>query len=160
MFLHSRNCEADFLSILREHHADWSPYGGVVHSFTGTITEAREAISLGLYIGLNGCSFKTEENLAVVREIPLDRILLETDAPWCGVKRTHASHALLPAGFSSGVREVKKEKWEPGCKVKDRSEPMDMVEVCHIVAALKGATFDTVRDTCWENTSRLFGPKL
>jgi TatD related DNase len=53
--------------------------GGLVHSFTGTVEEMRRLVEAGLYVGINGCSLKTEENLEVVRQIPLDRIMLETD---------------------------------------------------------------------------------
>lgn len=63
--------------------------GGVVHSFTGTVDEMRELMDLGLYIGINGCSFKTAENCAVVKEIELSRLMLETDGPWCEVRPTH-----------------------------------------------------------------------
>lgn len=51
---------------------------GVVHSFTGTTDELKELLDLGVYIGVNGCSLKTQENLETVRQIPLDRVLLET----------------------------------------------------------------------------------
>ncbi|KAI0809487.1 TatD family hydrolase [Xylaria sp. FL0064] len=92
LFLHSRAAHADFLGLLK---AKFGPRleklerGGVVHSFTGTAAEMRELADLGLYIGTNGCSFKTEENCAVVREIPLDRLMLETDGPWCEIRPTH-----------------------------------------------------------------------
>lgn len=69
--------------------------GGVVHSFTGTVEEMRELSSLGLYIGVNGCSFKTAENCAVVKEIELDRLMIETDGPWCEVRPSHEGWKYL-----------------------------------------------------------------
>ncbi|KAI8625831.1 TatD family hydrolase [Xylariaceae sp. FL1651] len=93
LFLHSRAAHEDFVGLLK---AKFGPRleklerGGVVHSFTGTAAEMRELADLGLHIGTNGCSFKTEENCAVVKEIPLDRLMLETDGPWCEIRPTHA----------------------------------------------------------------------
>jgi Tat protein secretion system quality control protein TatD with DNase activity len=53
---------------------------GVVHSFDDTLELAQLFMNdLGLYIGLNGCSLRTKENLATVQQLPLDRILLETE---------------------------------------------------------------------------------
>jgi TatD DNase family protein len=51
---------------------------GVVHSFTGTVDELDELLQLGLFIGINGCSLKTKENLEVARRVPLSRLMLET----------------------------------------------------------------------------------
>ena len=102
-----------------------APYHGVVHSFTGTAKEAEELLDLGLYIGINGCSMKTEQNVAVVESLPLDRVMLETDAPWCSIKRTHASYA----GVKTKFEEKKEKKFERGKCVKGRSEPCMMVQV-------------------------------
>lgn len=46
-------------------------------------------------IGINGCSLKTEENLQVMAAVPLDRLLLETDCPWCEIRPSHAGELLL-----------------------------------------------------------------
>ncbi|KAM7217187.1 endodeoxyribonuclease-like protein [Rhypophila decipiens] len=92
LFLHSRAAHADFVRLLKEAFGEQLENlekGGVVHSFTGTVDEMRELMDLGLYIGVNGCSFKTAENCAVVKEIGLDRLMLETDGPWCEVRPTH-----------------------------------------------------------------------
>lgn len=69
--------------------------GGVVHSFTGTVEEMTELMDLGLYIGLNGCSFKSAENCDVVRAVRLDRLMIETDGPWCEVRPSHEGWKYL-----------------------------------------------------------------
>ncbi|TLS25030.1 hypothetical protein PpBr36_07475 [Pyricularia pennisetigena] len=98
LFLHSRAAHTDFVSLLKEKFGNdlaGLARGGVVHSFTGTAEEARELMDLGLYIGINGCSFKTAENCDVVREIRLDRIMIETDGPWCEVRPSHEGWKYL-----------------------------------------------------------------
>lgn len=92
LFLHSRAAHADFVTLLKSSFGEKLEKlekGGVVHSFTGTVEEMRELMDLGLYIGVNGCSLKTAENCAVVKEIHLDRLMLETDGPWCEVRPSH-----------------------------------------------------------------------
>lgn len=81
LFLHSRAAGEDFERLLGSRLAKL-PKGGLVHSFTGTMEEMERLVALGLDIGVNGCSMKTEENLEVVKAIPLERIQIETDGPW------------------------------------------------------------------------------
>lgn len=61
MYLHSRNCKQDFLSIVKKNRDKFKT--GVVHSYTGDEEELKELLEMGLYIGINGCSLKTEQNL-------------------------------------------------------------------------------------------------
>lgn len=77
LFLHSRAAASDFEAMLFPRLSKLK--GGLVHSFTGTADEMRRLVDAGLYVGVNGCSLKTEENLDVVRQIPLNRLMLETD---------------------------------------------------------------------------------
>lgn len=97
LFLHMRNACDDFVSII-------SPFiesgaikkgNGVVHSFTGSKDELAKILDLGFYIGVNGCSLKTQENLDVAKLIPMDKLLIETDAPWCEIRKTHAAYSVL-----------------------------------------------------------------
>lgn len=81
LFLHSRACSEDFERLLTS-RLDRLPKRGLVHSFTGTIEEMQRLVAMGFDIGVNGCSMKTEENVSVVREVPLERLQIETDGPW------------------------------------------------------------------------------
>ncbi len=69
----------DMTEILK---AGYAIHGGVVHSFTGSLDEVKKFLDLGLYIGFNGIITFARQYDDVVRYVPLDRILLETDAPY------------------------------------------------------------------------------
>ncbi|EPQ60510.1 Mg-dependent DNase, partial [Gloeophyllum trabeum ATCC 11539] len=134
LFLHSRAAHPDFVQILREEGfgddggRPVGARGGVVHSFTGSVAEAEEYMSMGFHISVNGCSLKTEDNLIACKAIRPDKIMVETDAPWCSMTSTHASKKHLDAlptelrglYFSSAVQP---EKFVQGKSVKGRNEP-------------------------------------
>ena len=75
---HVREAFEDFWPIFR----NFSGVRGVLHSFTDTIETLETALSEGLYIGVNGISTFAKEKQAMWDHIPLERILLETDAPF------------------------------------------------------------------------------
>ena len=141
LFLHSRAAHEDFIALLRP-VLPTIP-GGLVHSFTGGMEEMRELVAEGLYIGVNGCSLKTEENLEVVRQIPMDRLMLETDGPWCEIRKSHASSKYL-ADAPVLPKMKKKDKWEKGLLVNGRNEPIAISNVAWVVAKVKGLTVEEV----------------
>lgn len=79
VIVHDREAHGDTLSILKETKPQ-----GVLHCFSGSKEMAGEIIKLGMYIGLNGVvTFKNaRKSLEVVKEIPLERLVLETDCPY------------------------------------------------------------------------------
>lgn len=70
-------------------------------------------------------SLKTQENLKTVKELPSDRLLLETDCPWCEIRPTHAGHKYI-AEENKAFPSVKKEKWNCDHMVKSRNEPINI----------------------------------
>lgn len=81
--IHTRDADEDTIKILKE-YAPKLKRKGVIHSFTSSLELAKIAIELGFYLGFNGIiTFKTAQNVRDVLTIcPIDRILLETDAPF------------------------------------------------------------------------------
>jgi len=82
LVIHTREAAEDTLAILKEEGA--GSVGGILHCFTETLAVAEEAMALGFYISISGIvSFKKAEQVhEVARSIPLDRLLVETDAPY------------------------------------------------------------------------------
>ncbi|CAO1631007.1 unnamed protein product [Sympodiomycopsis kandeliae] len=192
LFLHSRACAEDFVEILKPRISELAAaigvdagpapalpqeltaaHGsgsaalriGVVHSFTGSMEEMKQLVDLGLFIGVNFCSMKTEENLVVVKAIPLDRLMIETDAPWCEPRPSHASAAYVKQFESQhpdlatlyNPPAVKKEKHGPGKVVKGRCEPSFVGSVAGVIAVLKGLGICEVAAVTERNTRWLFG---
>ncbi|KAI9207036.1 deoxyribonuclease TATDN1 [Polychytrium aggregatum] len=154
MFLHDRNTGGDFLDMIAKNRHRFTT--GVVHSFTGTIEEALAYIQQGLYIGLNGCSLKTEENLAVVRQIPIEAIMIETDCPWCDVRPTHAGWKYLQEAKLTDDKAKKKEKFELGVPVKGRNEPQNIRQVACIIARLHDLAVEEFCRRVYETTAKVF----
>lgn len=125
LFLHCRSAHEDFIKII-EDNKDKIRRGGVVHTFDGTLEHAKKLIDLGFHIGLNGCSLKTEANLEVVKGLPNDKIMLETDAPWCEIRPTHAGSKHIVTKFET-VKKQKKQKWQREVLVIGRNEPVTIV---------------------------------
>jgi TatD DNase family protein len=159
LFLHNRNTEGDFLRMITKYVTTYKETRqnqnrlGVVHSFTGSVEEMLALTSLGLHIGINGCSLRTEEGLQVAREVPVHLLLLETDAPWCGIKPTHAGHFLVATSFPT----VKRDKWVPGMLVKDRNEPCTLIQVLEVVAGVRECDPEELAKLVQANCQFLFG---
>ena len=156
LFLHSRACSEDFERILKS-KLDKLPKRGLVHSFTGTIAEMQALVELGFDIGVNGCSLKTEENLAVVKEVPLERLQIETDGPWCEIRASHASSKYIQDGGPSMPKAVKKEKWQKGLMVKGRNEPCTIPQVAYVIGKVRGIPVEQVCEAAWSNSIKMFG---
>ena len=103
--------------------------GGVIHSFTGILDEAKRFLDLGLYLGFNGIITFAQQYDEIIREIPLDRIFLETDAPF-----------LTPEPYRG-----------------KRNEPVYVTEVAKKIAELKNEPYEKVTEQTTKNCKKLFG---
>jgi TatD DNase family protein len=132
VFLHSRDAHPRFAQILRRHDVG----KGVAHCFTGEAPELRAYLDLGLYIGITGwiCDERRGGHLlALVKEIPEDRLLVETDAPY-----------LTP-------RDLR-----PQPKAR-RNEPAFLPHVLRAVARARGAAPEALAEATTRNARTLFG---
>lgn len=133
VFLHQRDAHDDFVKILREFRAELA--GGVAHCFTAGLAEASAYLDLDLYIGITGwiCDERRGLHLRdVVRVIPAERLLLETDAPY-----------LLPRDLKPKPRDR-------------RNEPMYLAHVLEVVAAARGESCEHLAVVTTRNALRLF----
>lgn len=88
-------------------------------------------------VGINGCSLKTVENLEVMTHIPTDRLLLETDSPYCDVRPSHAGKHYVTTSHQA----KDKKKYDPGMLVKGRNEPCNIVAVFEVVTGKDNCLF-------------------
>ncbi len=106
VIIHDRDAHADTLEILKQHTPT-----GVVHCFSGSVEMAKDVIKMGMYIGIGGVlTFKNGRVLKeVAAEVPLERILLETDAPYLSPEplRGKLNHSALIIYVAEKLAEIK-----------------------------------------------------
>ncbi|PVU93168.1 hypothetical protein BB559_003428 [Furculomyces boomerangus] len=173
MFLHNRNTNGDFVEIVRKNRDKFST--GVVHSFTSSMEEMLQCVELGLYIGINGCSLKTEENVNVAKAIPDDKLMIETDCPYCDIKRTHASYKYLEESINNQAKQEEnginsngewwlapkqkvKNRWTQDFMVKGRNEPCTIRQVLRVLAKIRNQDEQYLADVIYKNTTKVFFP--
>jgi TatD DNase family protein len=155
LFLHARNACDDFIALIEPFLPRLSNRG-VVHSFAGSKAEMLRLIDLGFDISVNGVSFGSEDQLEMVKAIPLERLQLETDAPWCEIDPNGpAKEYLKDAPAMSPSR--KPAKFVKGEMVKGRNESCTIVRVAYVVAGVKGLSVAEVVEAAWQNSVRMFG---
>lgn len=123
--VHDREAHNDTLSLLKKHRPK-----GVVHCFSGSREMAREVIKLGMYIGVGGViTFKNARKaIEVVEDIPLEKIVLETDAPY-----------LAPVPFRG-----------------KRNDSSMIIYIAQKVAEIKNISIEVLLKATYENAKRLY----
>ncbi|MDB5185245.1 MAG: sec-independent protein translocase protein [Candidatus Saccharibacteria bacterium] len=132
MIFHVREAFDDFWPIFDEFHAV-TPVRGVLHSYTDNAANLQLAMDRGLYIGVNGIATfaKNPAQLAVYRDIPLQKMLLETDAPF-----------LTPTPYRGKV-----------------NEPKYLQQIANFLAELRADSLETIASATTANATALFGLK-
>jgi TatD DNase family protein len=128
--IHCRDAWADCLTILEE---SWrsSGLGGIMHCFTGTLDDARRSLDMGFVVSFAGnVTYPKAQNLRdVAKELPLERMLIETDSPF-----------LAPQGLRG-----------------KRNEPANVAEVARTLASVRDLPVPEIASITADNFRRFFG---
>jgi len=127
VIVHEREAHGDAMEIVRRH----PKVIGVFHCYSGSLEMARELVRLGWYVGFTGVlTFKNARRaLEVAENVPLNRLLLETDCPY-----------MAPEPYRGR-----------------RCDSTMLVHTARRLAELKGLSLEDIARATWENGSRLFG---
>ncbi|MGG3890557.1 TatD family hydrolase [Metabacillus fastidiosus] len=131
IIIHNRDATADVVTILEEEGA--SEVGGIMHCFTGSLEVAKQCMDMNFYISFGGpVTFKNAKKpKEVVQEIPLDRLLIETDCPY-----------LTPHPFRG-----------------KRNEPGYVKYVAEEIAKLRNLSYEEIAKKTSDNGKKIFGIK-
>ncbi len=128
VIIHTRNAQEDTLDILKSENVE--NCGGILHCFTEDYDMAKKAIDMGMYISFSGIlTFKNAQDIQeTAKKLPLDRILIETDAPY-----------LTPVPFRGRPNYPEYVKY-----------------VAQFLADLRGVSYDDIAKQTYKNTCNIF----
>lgn len=129
IMIHTRDAIEDTIKILQEEHAE--EVGGIMHCFSGSVETAKQCLKMNFYISLGGpVTFKNARKpKEVAKEIPLNRLLIETDCPY-----------LAPHPFRG-----------------KRNEPAYVKLIAEHIATIKEISFEELATATTKNAKTLFG---
>ena len=151
LFLHMKQSNNDFIDILNEFY-DFLPKKGVIHCFDGNYEELHKLISMNFYISVSGNSFKTKEQIELIQFIPNELLLIGTDAPHCCVRTSHICYEYIDTLFPMKNYN----KFELGYIIKDRNEPIHLIQIVEILARIRNTSKEEIIDITYRNTQKLF----
>ncbi|MDR1086714.1 MAG: TatD family hydrolase [Endomicrobium sp.] len=125
--IHSRDANDDMITFLESYK---SIPKGVIHCFSGTPQQAKQVVSLGFFLGIDGpVTYKKSDNLKqTVLEVDINKLLIETDCPY-----------LAPQKYRG-----------------QRNEPSYIIETLKEIAAIKNISFEEAAKITTQNTIKLF----
>ena len=133
LFLHQRDSHDDFIKILREYSSDINK--AVVHCFTGTQEQLEDYLELDCYIGVTGWICDEKRNVELrktIKNIPLEKLMIETDCPY-----------LIPKNLHNKPKN-------------NRNEPINLNHIVNEIAVLMEIDIDSLRKQTFKNTINYF----
>ena len=129
VIVHSRDAIQDTYDILKEYHVK-----GIIHCYSGSVEMAREFCKIGFYLGIGGtCTFKNSSRIvSVIKDIPIEYIVLETDSPY-----------LSPEPYRGKV-----------------NEPSNLRFILQRICEIKSVNFQQIESVVYGNVLRLFDKQL
>ncbi|OGF51614.1 hypothetical protein A3H04_01300 [Candidatus Giovannonibacteria bacterium RIFCSPLOWO2_12_FULL_43_11c] len=128
LMIHCREAFGDLINILNSYHSSLIPRPGVVHFFSGDKEEAKKLMDFGFLFSFGGVLTFTRDYEDVVKYIPLEQILLETDAPY-----------VAPVPYRG-----------------KRNEPSYVIEVAKKIAEIKSLSLEQAAEITFQNAQKIF----
>ncbi|OWA54243.1 3'-5' ssDNA/RNA exonuclease TatD [Hypsibius exemplaris] len=156
LFVHEREASEALLKVLLKYHADLPPT--VIHCFTGTRAEVKAYLDLGFYIGLTGFLWKdkTPDGVRAILEerlIPLDRLLVETDAPYMF---PNIKASKVPKNIKEALTEQSLSFLNRYCSFQ-RNEPCSLPVTVEMIASYMKTVPQVVALSTTQNALKVFG---
>jgi len=128
LILHCRDAYNDLLKILELQVSSYKLHG-VIHCFSGNRQQAKQFLEMGLFLGFTGVITYSSDYKAIIKDLPLEKILIETDCPY-----------LAPVPHRG-----------------QRNEPLFVEYVAQKIAEIRGLSLEKVAEQTFQNTLQLFG---
>uniref|UniRef100_A0AC35TK73 Tat-linked quality control protein TatD n=1 Tax=Rhabditophanes sp. KR3021 TaxID=114890 RepID=A0AC35TK73_9BILA len=154
LFLHEREAHHDMVMILEKYRDNLPP--AVIHCFTGFAAEAAKYVEMGLYIGLTGFLAKDKSDNGVQHAlknkiIPLERLMIETDAPYMFCNIGNKKLKQIKENISEHARDLHK------YSSFDRNEPCALAVIAEVIAQFYGESVEHVSEQTTANAKTVFG---